>query len=112
MPGPPSAAPRPEHAVATTTSAPAAPAVSGRDAHPILDLVGRRAAIGILTLFVVSAVVFLATQVLPGNAAFAVLGRGANPARLGAPELQPPLNRSLLDTSLIWISGVLTGKLV
>ena len=42
---------------------------------------------GILTLFVVSVVVFLATQVLPGNAAAAVLGRNANPARLRAPEL-------------------------
>ena len=78
MPGPPSAAPRSEHTVATASvpAAPATPAVSGREAHPILDLVGRRAAIGIVTLFVVSAVVFLATQVLPGNAAFAVLGRG------------------------------------
>jgi peptide/nickel transport system permease protein len=54
--------------VATTASVPAAPAVSGREAHPILDLVGRRTAIGIVTLVVVSAVVFLATQVLPGNA--------------------------------------------
>src|SRR5262244_70427 len=111
MPGPPSAAPRPEHAVATTTSAPAAPAVSGRDAHPILDLVGRRAAIGIVTLFVVSAVVFLATQVLPGNAAFAVLGRGANPARLHATERQLHLDRSLADQYWIWLSGLFTGKL-
>jgi peptide/nickel transport system permease protein len=111
MPGPPSAAaPRPEHAVATA-SVPAAPAVSGRDAHPILDLVGRRAAIGIVTLFVVSAVVFLATQVLPGNAAFAVLGRGANPARLHATELQLHLNRGLFEQYWIWLSGLFTGKL-
>src|SRR6266550_3153446 len=113
MPGPPSAAPRSEYAVATTSvpAAPAAPAVSGRDAHPILDLVGRRAAIGIVTLFVVSAVVFLATQVLPGNAAFAVLGRGANPARLRATELQLHLNRGLFDQYWIWLSGLFTGKL-
>ena len=52
-----------------------APPVSRRDAHPIVDLVGRRVVIGILTLFVVSLVVFLATQVLPGNAAYAMLGR-------------------------------------
>src|SRR6185437_6230086 len=110
MPGPPSAAPRSEHDVATA-SVPALPAVSGREAHPILDLVGRRAAIGIVTLFVVSAVVFLATQVLPGNAAFAVLGRGANPARLRATELQLHLNRGLLDQYWIWLSGLFTGKL-
>ena len=56
-------------------SVPARPAVSYRDAHPMLDLVSRRVIIGILTLIVVSAIVFLATQVLPGNAAYAVLGR-------------------------------------
>ncbi|HYB87425.1 MAG TPA: hypothetical protein VEC76_11270, partial [Streptosporangiaceae bacterium] len=97
--------------MATTASVPAAPAVSSREAHPILDLVGRRTAIGIATLFVVSAVVFLATQVLPGNAAYAVLGRGANPARLRATELQLHLNRGLFDQYWIWLSGLFTGKL-
>src|SRR5438552_3766672 len=111
MPGPPSAAvPRSEDAVATA-SVPAAPAVSGREAHPILDLVGRRTAIGIVTLFAVSSVVFLATQVLPGNAAYAVLGRGANPARLHATELQLHLNRGLFEQYWIWLSGLFTGKL-
>src|SRR5436305_3424088 len=108
MPGLPSAAaPRPERAVVTAS----VPAVSGRDAHPIVDLVGRRVAIGIVTLFVVSAVVFIATQVLPGNAAFAVLGRGANPARLHATEQQLHLDRGLLEQYWIWLSGLFTGKL-
>jgi peptide/nickel transport system permease protein len=112
MPGLPSAAPPPrcEHAVATAP-VPADPAVSGRDAHPVRDLVGRRVAIGIVTLLVVSAVVFLATQILPGNAAFAVLGRGANPARLHATERQLHLDRGLLDQYWIWLSGLVTGKL-
>ena len=112
MPGLPSAAPPPrcEHAVATAP-VPADPAVSGRDAHPVRDLVGRRVAIGIVTLLVVSAVVFIATQVLPGNAAFAVLGRGANPARLHATERQLHLDRGLLEQYWIWLSGLFTGKL-
>ena len=95
----------------TTASVPAGSAASGRDAHPIVDLVGRRVAIGIVTLFVVSAVVFIATQVLPGNAAFAVLGRGANPARLHATERQLHLDRGLLEQYWIWLSGLFTGKL-
>jgi len=95
----------------TTASVPAEPAASGRDAHPILDLTGRRVAIGIITLLVVSAVVFVATQVLPGNAAFAVVGRGANPARLHATERQLHLDRGLLDQYWIWLSGLFTGKL-
>jgi peptide/nickel transport system permease protein len=92
-------------------AAPARSEHSRRDPHPILDLVGRRIVIGVVTLFVVSVVVFLATQVLPGNAAFAVLGRSANPARLHAVERQLHLNRGLLDQYWVWLSGLLTGKL-
>ena len=54
-----------------------APARAARPPHPVRHLVGRRAAVGVFTLCVVSVLVFLATQVLPGNAAVAVLGRTA-----------------------------------
>jgi len=81
------------------------------DEHPIVDLVIRRLAVGLLTLLVVSAVVFLATEVLPGNAAYSVLGRGANPARLHALERQLHLDRGLADQYWIWLSGLFTGKL-
>ena len=79
--------------------------------HPIANLVVRRLAIGLLTLLVVSIVVFLATEVLPGNAAFAVLGRSANPTRLHALERRLHLNRGVADQYWIWLSGLLTGKL-
>jgi peptide/nickel transport system permease protein len=82
-----------------------------RDAHPIAHLVRRRLAIGVVTLFVVSVVIFLATEVLPGNAAIAVLGRNANPARLRAVELEMHLNRGLFDQYWVWISGLFTGNL-
>ena len=84
---------------------------SRAEQHPIADLVARRLAIGLLTLLVVSVVVFLATEVLPGNAAFAVLGRSANPSRLHALERQLHLNRGLADQYWIWLSGLFTGKL-
>ena len=54
-----------------------APARAARPPHPVRHLVGQRAAVGVFTLCVVSVLVFLATQVLPGNAAVAVLGRTA-----------------------------------
>ncbi len=95
-------------AVVTAT---AGPAVSRRAAHPILALVGRRALFGIVTLFVVSLVVFLATQVLPGNAAAAVLGRNATPASLRALEHQMHLDRSVAAQYWTWLSGLFTGKL-
>ncbi len=78
--------------------------------HPIAALFARRGAIGLVTLFVVSLVVFLATEVLPGNAAYAVLGHTATPARIKAIEDQLHLNRSIFDQYWSWISGVLTGN--
>lgn len=72
-------------------------------------MVGRRLALGILTLFLVSIVVFAATQVLPGNAAYAVLGQHATPDRVAILEKQLKLDRPLVVQYWDWISGVLRG---
>jgi peptide/nickel transport system permease protein len=77
--------------------------------HPILSLVASRALLGLITLFFVSVIVFAATQVLPGNAAYAVLGRSATPERLAALEAQLHLDESVLGQYWRWLSGVLTG---
>ncbi|MGA8678841.1 MAG: ABC transporter permease [Acidimicrobiales bacterium] len=106
-------------AVITAPPPPAAPAAPAeppaatpwRVAHPILNLVARRGLAGIVTLFVVSIVIFVATQTLPGNAAYSVLGRSATPARLHALEQQLHLNRSAIDQYWVWLSGLLTGRL-
>jgi peptide/nickel transport system permease protein len=84
-----------------------------RLAHPVGYLAGQRAAVGVLTLFVVSVLVFLATQVLPGNAAIAVLGRTAagDPAAVHRLEVALHLNRGLLDQYWTWLSGLLSGHL-
>ena len=55
--------------------------------------------------------VFVATEVLPGNAAYAVLGRSATPVQLHALENQLNLNRGLADQYWLWLSGILTGHL-
>ena len=68
-----------------------------------------RIALGLLTIFAVSIVIFLATQALPGNAAYAVLGHSATPQRLNALEDQLHLNRSLASQYGSWIGGVLHG---
>jgi peptide/nickel transport system permease protein len=77
--------------------------------HPIVRLLVERVALGILTLFVVSVVIFAATEALPGNAAVAILGHSATPAALHALERQLHLNRSAVDQYGSWISGVLSG---
>src|SRR5437660_1883954 len=104
------ARPVPGEHVAVAT-APAEQAVPGRTEHRLLVLTARRLAIGVLTLFLVSVIVFLATEVLPGNAAFAVLGRSANPARLHALERQLHLDQGVLAQYWTWLSGLFTGKL-
>jgi peptide/nickel transport system permease protein len=77
--------------------------------HPIVALLVQRVALGVVTLFVVSVVIFAATEALPGNAAVAILGHSAAPAQLHALERQLHLNRSAFDQYRSWISGVLSG---
>jgi peptide/nickel transport system permease protein len=69
----------------------------------------RRILFGLLTLLLVSIVVFAATQALPGNAARAILGRNATPERLAALTQQLHLNQSVFAQYWHWLSGVLTG---
>jgi peptide/nickel transport system permease protein len=77
----------------------------------IWSLVWRRIVLGVLTLFVVSIVVFSATQVLPGNAAYAVLGHSATPQAVKALEKQMHLDRPATAQYWSWFSGLFEGKL-
>jgi peptide/nickel transport system permease protein len=81
-----------------------------RKPHPIRDLIIKRSLIGILTLVLVSILVFAATQILPGNAASAVLQNTATPARLHALEVQLGLNRPAVEQYWTWLTGVLHGN--
>jgi len=78
--------------------------------HPIARLIAVRLALGVVTLWAVTVVIFLATQALPGNAAYAVLGHSATPQRLHALESQLHLNRSLVSQYGSWIGGVVHGN--
>jgi peptide/nickel transport system permease protein len=71
----------------------------------------KRLLLGLLTLFLVSVVVFAATQALPGNAAIAILGRNATPARVAALTRQLHLNESAISQYTHWLGNILTGNL-
>jgi peptide/nickel transport system permease protein len=71
----------------------------------------RRILLGLLTLFLVSIVVFAATQALPGNAAVAILGRNATPARVAALTRQLHLNESAFSQYTHWLTNILHGNL-
>lgn len=74
----------------------------------MITLIIRRLLIGVLVLLIISAIIFLATQTLPGDAAQAILGRQATPERLEALREQLNLNQPPLMQYLAWLQGVLT----
>jgi peptide/nickel transport system permease protein len=79
-----------------------------RTRHPALFFVVKRVLAGVVTLFVVSILIFVATNVLPSNAAVIVLGKfGSSPARLRAVEAQLGLTKSLISRYITWFSGIL-----
>jgi peptide/nickel transport system permease protein len=73
-------------------------------------LILRRLALGVLTLFLISLVVFAAVLALPGDAATAILGKEATPERVAALRDQLHLNDSVITQYLDWIGGVVTGS--
>jgi peptide/nickel transport system permease protein len=73
-------------------------------------LIGRRLALGLLTLWLVSLVVYAALLALPGDAARAILGKEATPAAVAALRNQLHLNDSVVSQYLHWIGGVVTGS--
>jgi peptide/nickel transport system permease protein len=94
----------------TTTAVPVRSArrVAGRG-RPVVGMVVRRVVLGVVTLVLVSVLVFVATEVLPGNAATAVLQNTATPARLRALEAQLHLNESVPAQYWHWVSGLVRG---
>lgn len=75
----------------------------------LFRLIARRLALGLMTLLLVSVVVFVATQYLPGDAAQAVLGRSATPERLEALRRQLNLDDPALVQYWRWLSGLMAG---
>src|SRR6201987_72368 len=71
----------------------------------------RRVLLGVLTLFLVSVIVFAATQALPGNPARVILGNTATPERVAALSRQLHLNQSIFAQYGHWLGGIVTGNL-
>jgi peptide/nickel transport system permease protein len=79
--------------------------------HGVGGFLLRRILLGLLTLFLVSIVVFAATQLLPSDPARAILGRNATPDALAAHRRQLHLDQSPLHQYLHWLGGLLRGDL-
>ncbi|WBV22869.1 ABC transporter permease [Pantoea piersonii] len=75
----------------------------------MMFLIARRAGAGILTLLIVSAVVFFITSLLPGDAAQMILGQNATPETVAALRAQLGLDQPLLLRYFSWLGGILQG---
>jgi peptide/nickel transport system permease protein len=87
------------------------PVAPPRRSHGVTQFLVRRVAAALATLFVVSILVFAGTEVLPGDAAQAILGRNATPDALAQVRRQLGLNRPAPTRYLDWLSHIVRGDL-
>ncbi|MBA3324866.1 MAG: ABC transporter permease [Rhodobacteraceae bacterium] len=77
----------------------------------MLGLILQRLGVGLLTLWLVTILVFIGTEVLPGDVAEAVLGQSATPEAVAALRTKMGLDRPAIVRYVEWIAGLLTGDL-
>ena len=75
----------------------------------ILRILPKRIAIIILTLWLISIVIFGITQALPGDAAFMVLGQWASEEALGILRIEMGLDRSIIIQYSDWLVDFIRG---
>lgn len=75
----------------------------------MLSLILRRLALGVVTLWLVSVVIFTGTEILPGDVAQTILGRSATPESLEALREQLGLNQPAIQRYGDWLTGLLAG---
>jgi peptide/nickel transport system permease protein len=90
-----------------TAASPSKP--KARTNHPIRSLLVQRLLTGVLSVVVISIVVYAATLVLPGDAATAILGQQATPQRLVELRHQLHLDQSPIGGYLSWAKAALHG---
>ena len=78
---------------------------------PILKLVAQRIALGLVLLLAVSVLIFVGTQILPGDVAQSILGQSATPESLANLREELGLNDPAYVRYFRWLGGVLTGDL-
>lgn len=77
----------------------------------LLLFVARRAVIGLVLVFAAAALVFAATEVLPGDAAEAMLGEHATEEQIAVVRDQLGLDRPLIVRYFEWLRALGTGDL-
>ena len=75
----------------------------------ILGLVLKRLGFGLITLLIISIIIFFMVELLPGDIAEAVLGQGATPENLAALREEMGLNKPAFVRYFEWLGGAVVG---
>jgi peptide/nickel transport system permease protein len=75
----------------------------------ILTMVAQRLALGLLTLFVVSLIIFLGIELLPGDLTESILGPSRTPETVAAFRRELGLDLPPHTRYIEWLSGILQG---
>ena len=75
----------------------------------ILNIIAKRLGLGLVTLLVISIIIFGAVELLPGDIAQAVLGQGATEENLAAMRAQLGLDRAAPIRYFEWLGNAVTG---
>ena len=76
-----------------------------KTSHPILSMVVSRVGLGLLSLLIVSLVIFFSVSLLPGSYASAILGQNATPEAVAAMEEKLGLNEPALWRYILWLGA-------
>jgi peptide/nickel transport system permease protein len=77
--------------------------------NAVLKTVLQRLGLGLVTLFVVSIIIFATITMLPGDFAKNILGQSATPETVAAFQRQVGLDRPPVERYVEWLGGVLQG---
>ena len=75
----------------------------------LIRLIAKRLALGLLTLIVVSLIIFAAVELLPGDFAEEILGQGATPEAVAAIRAELGLDQSPVSRYFGWLGSALQG---
>jgi peptide/nickel transport system permease protein len=79
--------------------------------HAVLRTILQRVALGVVTLSLITVIIFASIELLPGDFAEEILGQSATPASVAALRAELGLDRPALVRYVDWIGGAVRGRL-
>ena len=77
----------------------------------IIKMVAQRLGLGLITLFIVSLIIFSSVELLPGDLAEAILGQAATEETVAAFRRELKLDLPAHERYLSWLGGILQGDM-